>query len=439
MKDFEVQFKHLVNEPAFKRLKRSFTNYSIFTFGGLKEDHTTNLINWLLNPREAHGSYIFFDYFLAAISKALETSVIENGDFLRKEIKRLKKNKKARSRYIFESEHNMGEKYRCDIVGISLDGGIPIFIENKISSPLSGDQLGAYTKYADKNTNCKPLLVLMDATPERDLIKTSKNNSYQKRWLPITYDWLGEAIQEYLSGPVPQEVSTILKSFQTELEPYISTSLDQTNIFWSKAWKDIEALGRKYYHLWSNETYNSWRKLSALEAVKTGNKLTKSALFIFKYPEIFDSLEDFGFFNTLEWSVTSNPGFEYETYIQRKNVYFHTGSLPEVEEYWAVNLKLSQKTIVSENRAQLLKDIYSFSLSYAPKSVSNEYSNLVKAYFSDRESLILKPHSTSDKLEASEVKKQLFLCLKNLRHEIDSFVRTPKHQLYIDKQKKEND
>lgn len=140
-KSFHEKFEKLVNEPAFKRLKRSYTNYSIFHFSSLKEVHTTELIGWLLNPREAHGSHIFFDFFLTSVVQALNESEIKNKHELLKQVGKLQKSKKARNSYIFETEFGMNGNDRCDVVGISLDGKMPIFIENKVGSPLSGNQL----------------------------------------------------------------------------------------------------------------------------------------------------------------------------------------------------------------------------------------------------------------------------------------------------------
>jgi len=68
MPNFEEMMNDLIEEPAFERLAKSFTNFSYFQFGALNEEHTTSLIAWLLNPRETHGSYIFLTMFLDAVS-----------------------------------------------------------------------------------------------------------------------------------------------------------------------------------------------------------------------------------------------------------------------------------------------------------------------------------------------------------------------------------
>lgn len=432
MVDFEDMFQALVDEPAFKRLKRSFTNYSFFQFGRLKEDHTTNLINWLLNPREAHGSFIFFEYFLDAVYKALDASIVKNKDHLLSEVENIRNSREAQNRYIFETEQNMGGQSRCDIVGVSLEGNVSIFIENKVTSDLSGPQLGVYRKYADKNSADKiPLLILMDATLDRDLLNTTKNKAYSKRWVHVSYDWLGESIQDYLSGPVPQDVSTILKSFQTELESFISTNLNQSNIYWADAWKDVEALGNTYHSLWQDETYKTIRDRTAFQIAKNNTALPRSAVLIYQYPEIFDALEEYGFFNTLEDSETSILGFSYETDIHRKNVYFYPGTLPNIEDYWPVNLKLSQQTLEPKTKKELPKDVYMFSLGYAPKTVSNEYAELVKSYFLKKEFEILQNKPKNHQVEQLNVKKHLIACLKDLHRELLLFEKSPEYQKYL--------
>ena len=417
--DFPESFSKLINEPEFKRLKRSYTEHSIFSFSSLKEEHTTNFISWLLNPREAHKSHIFFESFLDEVKQALQDCKIKHKAALLKKVAKLRRSKKARKSYIFETEKSMNGNDRCDVVGISLSQYLPIYIENKVDSPLSGNQLDRYMQYADETASGEvPLLIFMDANFERNLLEKADPKAVKERWLPISYDWIGAAIEEYLSASAPEGVSFILKSFLTELEMYISTDLNQKNVFWSEALNDLERLGKKYHPLFKNEEYKT---LSELDPEEFGDSDFKDQPYLtarFKYSDIFEEIERYNVFNALEWSEELNPGFEYEADIRRKKAYFYPGGLEKVEEYWPVDIRIHQKTVRSEDNSEDEKTVYDLSLSVISKKYESDYATKIRAHFT--RSVIAK-FSTKKNLELYQLKDHLFLHLKALKAEIDNF------------------
>ena len=266
MASFKKLMEEITNDPIFERLTESFTNYSFFNFCSLKENHTTHLISWMLNPRESHGSHIFLTKFLHAVCKALsnENCVIRNRKYLHNKIEKIALDEDLQWELIFDAEVNAGNGRACDIVGVSLNKDLAIIIENKISAKISGDQLDAYNKYATQLDVKYVAKILMDANTNRNLLETEQYRHHQSEWISLDYNWLLSATEEFLSrNRASTEVKVILQTFLTELECYLEENLDQKNIYWSDTWKDISYLGQKYYPLWRDDTYIKYRSKTA--------------------------------------------------------------------------------------------------------------------------------------------------------------------------------
>lgn len=396
---FNENLQNLIASDEFQRLKRTYVNYSMFNFFTSKsnrEEEMSQFIAWLLNPREAHNSVIFFEHFIK--------SLIDTNDDGSINITHL-----SADCYTWDVEVTTHEKKSIDIFGTPLIKGLPmLIIENKIQAGLSGkNQLKSYKKYADelsKSNSCESLLILMDAL-DRDLLATKKE---AKDWIQINYEWIGSSINSYLQAPCAPEVSHILKSYLTEYEDYFENDYSEFT-YWEKSFEDIKTLHKNFPDLIKSNMYkqligSGGKPNEILKESKLNNELGV----FFKYFEIFQDLCDFDDSEALSYSASNHDSsVEYETQ-HNGHCYsiFYVEGLPLLrDEDWVIYISYQR-----EKRE--------FQLRWNTTEKS-EYAIEVKNYFRDLRKEIDKKFDKD--LSTQETRNELHKRLIILKNKIAEF------------------
>ena len=165
-----------------KRVTEYLQNKSIFEICSLKEDNSSRLLAWLLNPNEYHG--LGNKFALHILKKFKKIKVYNNKGELCTDFKisdNLFKNAFVTTEYTVQQNKNV--KGRIDVLAIDLENNICLVIENKYGSFEHDQQCKKYMQSLDKlaknNSELKFIYVFLDLLGNTSACDAYNNLDYE--------------------------------------------------------------------------------------------------------------------------------------------------------------------------------------------------------------------------------------------------------------------
>ena len=233
---------------------------NIFDIIGCKEEQASQIIAWLLNPREAHGFGNRF--FEAMINAASSHSQLFGYKYNERQVETSRRQKQklldAYKDVIVQTEYCVEKQCkdkegRVDILLCLEDAKALFVIENKYGSQEHGTQTKKYFRHFSKAQyhNYTVFYIYLDVKKyfEMDAFELSDN---EEHWYFLGYDW----IIDFLKKNESQEcVSKIIKDIiiefddDHEYEKYFQPFYTQTKTLFSKYKEDLRHYKNPYPYL----------------------------------------------------------------------------------------------------------------------------------------------------------------------------------------------
>jgi hypothetical protein len=201
---------------------------NVFSILGMGENRHSNMLAWLLNPREGH---LLGDYFLQELIRASYNEDTEQYykifDF-------------SLDAYNFNNailfrEFNVGNGKKIDIAILDPENEIAIFIENKYGSCESDEQTSTYheeltAKYGDQYT-C--IFIFMD---------WNESEAKCDEFINLGYDWLASAIEKLLDRDIlSTNIEVILVDYLARIKED-----DTESAYYSQVYEEIIKIASQY-------------------------------------------------------------------------------------------------------------------------------------------------------------------------------------------------
>lgn len=197
----------IITDKQFSTAQKWNNDISILDIIGINEMNMSNILCWLLNPRQAHN---LGDMFIKSFLRAAKISAYNTNLTFLKDWNMLEISSYSFGDFVAETEVHFSpdkmSKCRIDILMVDKVNKIAIIIENKYGAKQHGDQISNYEKSAQELTKYgyETYCVYLDINGD----KPDNHN-----WIPLDYDWIAEFIHETLkSKSVTQDVETLFKS-----------------------------------------------------------------------------------------------------------------------------------------------------------------------------------------------------------------------------------
>lgn len=235
--------KTLKGNEDFLRINQKV---NIFDIVSCKEEQASQIIAWLLNPREAHG---FGNHFFKAMLNELKDKNIKifKGT---NEVKNKNKEKDLLIRDWQKKYHNIiiqkeycinskckDENGRIDILLCSEDAKTLFVIENKYGAKEHNKQTKIYYDYFSKYKKYNICYIYLDINGYYE--DDEKELTDSEHWNIINYDWIVDFLKENLTGSY---VDKIIRDIYIEFtgnydeEPYFDRFFNQK----TKLYKDYK-------------------------------------------------------------------------------------------------------------------------------------------------------------------------------------------------------
>ncbi len=281
---------------------------NIFDIISCKEEQASQIIAWLLNPREAHGlGDIFFDRFLEVISP--ESDVIYGYKYKKNKIVRdawKKKDilKKAYSDVVIQTEYNIHtniKENRIDIL-LCLEQAKSIFvIENKYGSKEHNSQTKQYFKHFShaKYKNYTIFYIYLDVWD----YYVDGGLSDKEHWYLINYDWITKVLKK--NENKKNVVSKLLHDIYLEF-----SGNNEDEAYFKPFWNQRKEISKKYENIKGIGRYEILKKNKNSDA--------------FNYRKFYDMVNDISFWekyiNIDNYIYQSNEK-KFRCYINPKKMY----------------------------------------------------------------------------------------------------------------------
>lgn len=246
--------KRLKGNEDFLRINQKV---NIFDIVSCKEEQASQIIAWLLNPREAHG---FGNRFFVAMINELKDKNIKifkgTSEVKDKEKKSLIGNCQEKyqnviiqKEYCFNSECE-NENGRIDILLCLEDAETLFVIENKYGAKEHNGQTEIYYNEFSKYKKYNVCYIYLDVNGYYE--DNEKELKDSKHWNIINYDWIVDFLKENLTGSY---VDKILQDIYIEFtenyeeEPYFNKFFNQKKKLYDDYENDINEYEDPYpYH-----------------------------------------------------------------------------------------------------------------------------------------------------------------------------------------------
>ena len=309
-------------------------NYSkknnIFDVTSLNEPGTSQLIAWLLDPKESHTlGNAFLKTFIREVNHALKNNAFPGSA-------RLTAEDLKSATILTEQNIRQGEKTgRLDI--LIVNDKTCIVIENKFGSKEHNNQLSFYKKYfsnARKNKLEKTFFVYLDINMNMyEMEKTAKMG-----WIPLDYSWISEFLSEHKKYIKEHKIKYILESFY-------SSVTDESNLD-----NCIDRLCHRHAELIERIRDISGNSITDFISKKKDFDISLYNIYI-KYKFLFDKLiKRYKYINEIKIVDKINNLHPQEKngltcYIQKNSCIFTSKRISdhsdENDTYWPVYIKIS--------------------------------------------------------------------------------------------------
>lgn len=193
----------VLNDPEFRSLVRDTKGgeFNIFDVLGTAdyEIRHSNVLSWLLAPKENHGKKsLFLDLLWKQImdSQQHDLPALIFDD------------------YTVDREGS-NEEEKIDLLLIAANRTWLIVIENKLFSTETGNQLDRYYSYVEQRYSDVPERLYFYLTPHGIAAQKDEDASV---WLPISYQEVKVAVSEFVKGPLPTRIEDFLKQYLVHIE-----------------------------------------------------------------------------------------------------------------------------------------------------------------------------------------------------------------------------
>ncbi len=219
MRDFNQQdhnlIASLIADPDFKKLQTWNQHVNTFQLNSMQEMNHSRMIQWVLDPREAHslGTWPLSYLLNACWVLAMDQPENERQEFFQDNtINPLYISQMNLQNMVSFVEYSTQDNGRIDLLLVCQDEKLAIIIENKIGAGETKGQLNNYTDWGAQNlSGYRKLYLHMDYYEKWD-------GAEGNQWLKISYDWLIELLDQSKDMPsVPARVSSMINDYYLEL------------------------------------------------------------------------------------------------------------------------------------------------------------------------------------------------------------------------------
>lgn len=197
----DLSLAPVLEDPEFQSLVRdsrgsAFTVFDVLGTADYEIRHS-NVLSWLLDREGNHGKGSFF----------LE--------ILREEISREHDLPGLPFANYQVSREGENEDEKIDLLLVAGDRSWIIVVENKLFSPETGDQLDRYFRYIEERYGDIPQRFYFYLTP--DGIAPDREED-EARWLPISYQFVREAVARFTSDDLPARIRDFLDQYLEHID-----------------------------------------------------------------------------------------------------------------------------------------------------------------------------------------------------------------------------
>lgn len=349
-KTIEEQIHDFLTDPDVQFSKDWPLSRDAFNILGLKENGHSKMIAWLLNPKEGHylGDYfikqLLSEAFIACSSNDVNPFTEIGFDSI------LDIENQSFHETFVELEFSVGEYGRVDIALINYSKKLIVFIENKYTASIHGDQLSNYREWRCANEEFRKICIFMDY---------SENSTEElPDWISLNYDWLIQACNNIINRErLPVDINILIRDYYC----FLVGSYDTT-----PALKDVERRFSKIYNKHrklldtiENKKFSQIKHSSLLSSKKKQEDLSLYHFYL-SYKDFLEELFEYDQFDHIEELLKKRlSGKNLATDINYKRSYLDFrnekwSSLVEenTEEYWGLYIRLKaisdQKNFINE-------------------------------------------------------------------------------------------
>lgn len=176
----------MIADPDFEKLKVWNQSTSVFDMVSLRETDHSNMIKWLLDPRESHGlgSHALNALLNAAWQAANEQEILPEVFSLDIEFSPLVFNQWNLDDVVIFTEFDADRFGRIDLLLAIPDEDLVVVIENKFGAAETSGQLKRYREWGDKNLDGMHVLyIYLD-------YQDKWQGDADEQWVKLGYYWL---------------------------------------------------------------------------------------------------------------------------------------------------------------------------------------------------------------------------------------------------------
>lgn len=180
----------LVFDPDFITLSRYAVSTSILDLKTFKENDVSNVLAWLLDPREGH---LQSDYFLKSLIAAIYQKANDEQLAELPQATKMSLCSLSNIKVMQEVHINQSQSRRIDLLLADLDAKVLIVIERKDGSSAHSGQLKDYYNWAQENYDGWHKLFVLSDSHQRNHGKNAHASFVQ-----LDDGWLGRALLELI-------------------------------------------------------------------------------------------------------------------------------------------------------------------------------------------------------------------------------------------------
>jgi len=346
--------RFLIDSDVANAMKWS-EDRNLFDIAKFKESGNSNMIGWLLNPRQGHG---MGDYFFKSLLKAALTEATDAPGECKEGYKRIKFlgqwDVLDLERYSFgdvfvDTEINI-EDGRLDIVAVDFDNKFVIMIENKFGSKQHDNQLSTYFEWKfPQLKNFHYVYIYLDYDGKRDDIKAP--------WIQLNYSWLIEALKSVIDRScLPDHINVILKDYYI----YLADAYEKET-YYKGIWESFPKITHRHYELLgilkkyelksglnlreiSLHKYLNQSKQRSCELVSFEERLIHLYL---RHKDLYESLFDFSSLEYVKDEILNRSSVYSDFEVEDKKLFLRNPEWGYYQEenadFWPIYIKLELK------------------------------------------------------------------------------------------------